>query len=242
MFWRLGRKTAKPSAAEIDLYLSGAGPSSRVCVVGASTKDLVEAAVSRGAQVLVLDFSQTMCDHLERELAPACLTTRCVDILQPPPADLVGSQDLVLADRLVNRFIRRELTGFFRSTLMLLTPGGEMRTTVKIGFYPMDLELLEEGRARGTLERFYDEETRTLDFSQAPDELRARLVPHGDIPREVLLEWYHGRGQESRFEDEGILEALGKVAWEGRRLAVLSAIPCPDSPGTRFYSARAVTG
>lgn len=235
MFWKLGRKTAKPSAREIDLYLADAGPTSRVCVIGASTKDLVEAAVSRGAQVLVLDFSQTMCDQLERELSPTCFLSRCMDILQTPPDDLTGTQNLVLADRLINRFIRQELPQFLRNSLALLAPGGELRTTVKMGFYPMDLSLIEEGRVRGTLERFYDETTRTLDFSQASEELRARLVPHGDIPREVLLDWYHGRCQESRFEDEDIRQALEEATLNGRRLSLLSGFPCPDAPGTQFY-------
>src|SRR5437016_710051 len=81
-------------------------------------------------------------------------------------------------------------------------------SAAELGFYPMDLLLIEEGRRRGTLSRFYDEETCTFDYASAREELEACLVPHGSIERNVLLDWYEGRGKESRFQDEGIQQQL----------------------------------
>jgi hypothetical protein len=99
----------------------------------------------------------------------------------------------------------------------------------------MDHVLLEEGRRRGTLTCFYDEETRTVDYSKAASELEACLVPHGTIPRERLLLWYHGRGRESRFLEHDVREFLASATQGGRQLIKVEKMECPDAPNTVMY-------
>jgi hypothetical protein len=237
LFWRLGRKSARPSRAEIDMFLSGVGPGSRCAIVGASTKELVETAIARQMRVTVLDFSSATLSDLRRELGEACCKYVHLDVLQPIPERMRNTLHIVLADRLVNRFTRQDVPVFLRNVLSLLRDAGELRMTVKLGFYPMDLALIEEGHARGTIGRFYDEATRTIDYSQASEELEKRLVPHGSIPRALLLRWYHGRGKESRFTSNDIREMLAEVTEGGRQFAHINEVSCSDAPNTMMYYA-----
>jgi hypothetical protein len=103
---------------------------------------------------------------------------------------------------------------------------------VKLGFYPMDLRMIELGRERSCLHEFYDEEDRVLDFAAAGAVLEDAVLPHGDIPRDLLLEWYRGRGREKRFEDE---EVRALPARTGVPLELKLAREVPDSPETSMY-------
>jgi SAM-dependent methyltransferase len=237
MFWKLGRKSARPSSAEIMLFLENIPANARCCIIGASTKELIEIAISQQIRVTVMDFSETMLNDLKAEIGENFCTFWHVDILMRIPEVLHKSFDYVLTDRLINRFTRQDVPVFLQNIITLLAHNGQLRMTVKLGYYPMDLLLIEEGRARGTVEKFYDEPSRTIDYSKATDELETRLVPHGDIPREVLLRWYHGRGKESRFVSEDILSMISAASQSGRGFIDFYEALCPDAPNTNMYQA-----
>lgn len=237
MFWRLGRESARPSREEIELFLKGIKSRSRCCIIGATTKDLIEAAIRRGLKVTVLDFSEVTLEDLKADIGAKEFESHCVDVLLPIPQHLLKSQSFIISDRLVNRFTRQDVPIFLRNTLAMLSEAGELRMTVKLGLYPMDIALIEEGRSRGTLAQFYDEATRTLDFSQAHGELKERLIPHGRIPRDVLLQWYQNRGKESRFTDEDIHNQLVAARDQGRSFNTIDRLVCPDAPNTVMYTA-----
>lgn len=238
MFWRLGRVTARPSAQAVDQFLFGAGAACRVCVVGASTKNVVEAALARQASVTVIDFSGVMCRDLRHELPSPALTCHCADILGPPAAPLVGAFDVVVADRLINRMVHAECAVLFAHVCDLLRPGGVARLSAKLGFYEMDRRLLDEGRRRGTIDRFFDQRTRTIDFSQAESELSSIRVEHGRIPSDVLLPWYVGRGRESRFELQDLHGAIGTARARRPDLALESVQDLPDADGSVLLTLR----
>jgi hypothetical protein len=239
-FWESGRTNAKPSTEEIELFVSAVPAGATVTVVGASTKDLVATLIDLGAQVTVLDFSARMCADLADTLPEGSCEILRHDITLPSPAHLRGTQQFVLNDRLVNRFGDVEAQRGAEGMRDLLTAGGVLRTSVKLGMYPMDERMIALGRERGCLERFYDAERRVIDFAEAGDVLPAALLPHGEIDPDLLLKWYRGRGQEKRFEHEDVVAILDNVDLGGRRLRLLSATPFGHAPSTRLYEAEAV--
>lgn len=239
-FWKQGRKSARPSQTEIQMFLSGTAPGERCGILGASTKELVEAAVARQLDVTVFDFSAVMLDDLKSEIGEDSCEYIRLDALEAVPDVLRGSLRFALADRLINRFMVQEVPVFLQNVLALLVTGGELRMTVKLGLYPMDALLIEEGRRRGTLARFYNEDTRTLDYACAMDELKACLVPHGSIPRELLLDWYMQRGKESRFDSDAIRRMLFEANRTQRRFCDIEELNCPDAPGTVMYRAKVI--
>lgn len=232
LFWTQGRVSARPSQAELDAFCAGIDSTHRVCVIGASTKELAESLLQRGATVTVLDFSERMCRDLENAVSGA--DVRVADITADLPADLVGRQDFVLSDRLVNRFDGAEAQLGVNGMASLVGARGEVRTSVKLGLYAMDETMLEHAREQGTADLFWDQETRTIDFSQAGESLEAGVLPHGSIDLAVLKSWYVGRGREKRFEDEEVFELLSIAG-----LADISVSEFPDAPGTNLYAARA---
>jgi hypothetical protein len=198
-FWELGRPSARPDAATIRRFLDGFDAGAPLLIVGASTRDLVVGAVRQGAEVTVIDFSRRMCDDLATAIGALPARILLADIADD--CSHVGQRRFagVLSDRLVNRFTVEESDRALRSMTRLARAGGEVRFTVKHGYYPMDLRLLELGRADGTVARFFDERSHTIDYPAAAHLLERALVPHGDIPRATLLPWYLGRGKETRY-------------------------------------------
>lgn len=237
LFWEVGRTTAKPSQHEIGMFLAGVDAQARCVVVGASTKDLVESLIARGARVIVLDFSKRMCRDLRAALPPGSCEVELADITRPLARHLLGSADFVLSDRLVNRFSGAEALAGLCGMASLLTPGGQIRTSVKLGLYPMDYRMISLGRERGELERFYDAEQKIIDFSAAGNVLTHAVLPHGDIDRALLLNWYRGRGREQRFEHEDVLRLFAQVRVAGATARVISSDVLPDSPESRMYVA-----
>jgi len=234
-FWTIGRVAARPSAREHDLFLNGVGPGDRVCVVGASTKYLIEDAAARGAHVTVLDFSERMCTDLERALDRPDIAVRLVDITQPIAPDLQGAFELVLNDRLINRFATAEAIRACAGMLSL-AGHGTVRASVKLGFYDIDLRLIEYGQAEGTLADYYDASDKTFHFVKAGAVLDRALVAHGDIDRDVLLEWYRRRGKETRFDDEDVRRLLASPDLNRDGAVALQAVvPFPDAPKTQLY-------
>ncbi len=231
LFWKLGRTTAKPSPREIEIFLSP-GDHKKICVIGASTKELIDEALRRLMRVTIVDFSAIMCRDLQDELQSPLLECRTADILEPLAADLAGQFDLVIAERLVNRFVHADCPRFFANAGRLLREGGLARISVKTGFYEMDLRLIEEGRRRGTLNHFFDPTDKTLDFARALDELRSIHVEHGSIPRAVLMRWYAGRGRESRFEVADLTNAVDRAAELFPDMVLQSIQDLPDAGST----------
>ncbi|MDR5859274.1 hypothetical protein FZZ93_03095 [Halomonas eurihalina] len=236
LFWEQGRQSAKPSQPELELFTKGIGEGSRVCVVGASTKDLVDMLLDRGAEVTVYDFSQGMCSSLEQAMGTAPVTIRQLDITAPLDDELTGSYDYVLNDRLINRFTWAEA----KSALMnmcTLAHDGEVRASIKLGHYPMDLRMIAMGEERGTLASFYDRETRTIDFSRAGTVLDDALLPHGDIDPALLLEWYRGRAAEKRFEDEDVVSLATAIApTNGKNAYIVGRDTFADAGDTTLFT------
>jgi hypothetical protein len=236
LFWQQGRESARPSAAAIDTYLAGF-TGARCALLGASTKALAERALALGLELTVFDFSSGMLTALRNELGDRC-SYQLYDVLEAPPGTLRSRFDLIVADRLVNRFCASELAVFFANVALLLEHGGLLRTAVKIGFYPMDLMLMEQGKREGVLERFYDAGSRTFDYSRAEAVLEAAVQPHGTIPRPILLDWYRARGRESRFEVQDLVAALRASSVEGARFEEIRSDPYAGGPDTVLLSAR----
>ncbi|MFD7919955.1 hypothetical protein ACFV3R_12100 [Streptomyces sp. NPDC059740] len=240
LFWESGRTTAKPSDEEIGLFLDGVAAGARCTVVGASTKDLVEKLLERGAEVTVLDFSTRMCDDLRAALPPGSCQVLRHDITRPAPEGLRATQDFVLNDRLVNRFGADEAQAGVTGMLDLLAPGGQLRASVKLGLYPMDERMIAAGRERGTLAEFYQPEAKVIDFAAAGEVLTDALLPHGAISPDLLLQWYRGRGREKRFDHQDVIALVSGAAVDGRALRLVSSTEFGQAPQTRMYTAEAV--
>lgn len=243
LFWKMGRVSARPSKTEIDILLGGINHGERCVIVGASTKELIEEAIRRGIKITVIDFSNTMCNDLRRDIGQ--LSDRCEiichDILGPVPNELKNSEKYVLADRLINRFTLNDAIVFFNNALTMLKNEGEIRTSVKLGFYEMDNILIEEGKKRGTLTNFFDPASNTIDFAAATDELRVSLLPHGSIPSDILLKWYYFRGKETRFNDDDIKQLFHVANSEGKKFSKISSQLFSDSPSTVLYRSTAIS-
>jgi hypothetical protein len=237
-FWESGRQTAKPSTAEIERMTDGIPAGARCVVVGASTRDLIMALLDRGATVVVLDFAERMCADLRAALPPGACQIHQHDITGAPPDQLAGCQHYVLSDRLINRFSETEARPGLLGMAGLLAVGGEVRTSVKLGLYPMDERMIELGRRSGRLAAFYDERQRVMNFAAAGEILEQALLPHGDIPAGVLLDWYRGRGTEKRFEHEDIVQLFANSGTGHGTLRLVSSVFLPDAPATRLYTGR----
>lgn len=244
-YWNAGYRGG-PTRRDIDAYLEGVEPGLPVAVVGASTVHLVAAAVDRGADVTVLDFSPGMREALARELAGRPCRILGQDITADVPEPLRRRFRLVLADRLLNRFVERELCAALRQLLRLLDDAGEVRTSVRLGLYQRDLPLIEEGRRRGVLARFFDESTWVIDYGAAGALLEDALPPHGTIPRDVLLTFYRLRGPEQRLRPGDLERYLAGIADDGRGLRVADVRSFVDAADDSLYVlepfTRATTG
>lgn len=230
-FWTEGRKSARPSAEELDLFTTGISTTDRVVVVGASTKELVENLMGKGIRVMTIDFSDQMCDDLCEAVPDA--EVRVVDVTRPIPSDLLGTADWVLSDRLINRFDAAEAATGVAGMASLLSDGGMLRQSVKIGLYPMDETILAHAREAGATHLFWDEETSTIDFSRAGDSLDSGILPHGEINMDLLKQWYIGRGREKRFSDAEVRDLFEQTG-----CVVEKVQPFPDAPETLMYDSR----
>jgi hypothetical protein len=228
LFWTHGRKSARPSATEINLFLEDLPPSARVVIIGASTKELVEAAVRAGHHVLVVDFATKMLGDLSACLERNCVDVCLADITSEDSLPLNPDADAVLSDRLVNRFTSDEAVIAFSNMFKLCRPGGLVRTSVKLGLYEMDRRMLALAQAKGQLAEVWNPSTKTINLAM-PGILEEALLPHGDIDREILMRWYRGRGRESRYQREDVLH-LARRGFP--MLEVVKIEPLPDAADT----------
>jgi hypothetical protein len=233
-YWNAGYRGG-PTARDIDTYLEGVGPGTPLAVLGASTFHLIAAGIDRGASVTVLDFSAGMRAALRGELDGRACCILAQDITEEIPEALAGQFRFVLADRLLNRFVERELRAALRQLLRLLDDGGQIRTSIRLGLYQRDLPLIEEGRRRGVLDRFYDESTGVIDYGAAGDLLDQVLPPHGDIPRDVLLRFYRLRGPEQRLRAADLRRYIAGTTNGSRGLRVASVRSLVDAPDDDLY-------
>jgi len=208
LFWKEGRQNAKPSDKMINKFLEGILAGQSCLIIGASTKSLIEEALSRNIKITVIDFSKKMCEDLAQEIGVKNVNILVHDALTHPPSLLKNNQQFIISDRLVNRFSQSETSIFFNNIKHYLCEHAELRTTIKMGLYEIDNALIEEGKSRGTVKNFYNEKEGWIDFSLAADELTTSVTPHGTISRDILINWYQKRAREARFNPLDIQQIL----------------------------------
>jgi hypothetical protein len=201
-FWKLGRRTAKPNEETIKWYLENVKSGDYVLVVGGTTIDLINSFVETGAHVYVADFSKRICNEL-KAYVPHNVSICNVNILNPP-FEWLAKFDLVASDTLINRFDYTEAVIFEQNVRNILKIGGMMKSTVKIGLYEMDYNLIRLAKKRGYSLSFWDAPSKTIDYSLAKEILYEGVLPHGDISKDVLISWYSNRGREKRFDVDDI--------------------------------------
>ncbi|MCM3490029.1 hypothetical protein M3689_11980 [Alkalihalophilus marmarensis] len=201
-FWKLGRDTAKPSSETLSWFTQGISNNSKVLIIGGTTVDVINAMEKLGTSVSVVDFSLRICNELRDYVSTE---TNIVH------QDIVNnfkswgeSFDLICSDTLINRFDWDEATRFQNNLYSLLNENGKIRSTVKIGMYPMDHELIDYARNNSIAADFWEEESKTIDYSKAKPILENGLLPHGNINKDDLLAWYGNRGKEKRFEENDL--------------------------------------
>lgn len=209
-FWKQGRGSARPNDHDIHTFVSGLKKGDNIAVIGASTKYLVEYAISLQLNVTVLDFSDIMLKDLNDEIGDKCEYILC-DILQEIPKELKAKFDCVISDRLINRFTNVESVNVIFNSLKLLKDTGIAKHAIKLGLYKMDEKLMQYGKEHNILESFYDNTTKTIDYTKTKEFLSNCIVEHGDIPKEILFKWYIGRGQESRFDMDDMERIIRKA-------------------------------
>lgn len=197
-----------PVGQDIEAYLDGVDANTALAVVGASTVHLIRAAVERGVSVTVLDFAEGQRAALLEAAREWPGGTRCAvehyDATAPTSAKLRHRFDLVLADRLVNRFTEAEALAGIPGLLSLVAPGGRLRTTIRLGLYERDRALLAAAEREGRTGEFFDAESMEIDYGKAGDLLDETIPDHGDIPRATLLDFYRLRGPEKRMTSSDV--------------------------------------
>lgn len=205
-----------PVGEDIEAYLAGVDGDTALAVVGASTVNLIRAAVERGVSVTVLDFAEGQRTALLAAARQWPGGNRCAvehyDATAPVPAELRHRFDLVLADRLVNRFTDEEALAGVPGLLSLVAPGGRLRTTIRLGLYERDRALLAAAEKAGRTGEFFDAEAMEIDYGRAGDLLDQTIADHGDIPRSTLLDFYRLRGPEKRMTEADVARYVDAAA------------------------------
>lgn len=201
-FWRLGRNTAKPSIDTINWYTRDVTKTCSVLIIGGTTVDLIKAMEVIGANVSVVDFSSKICNEL-RDYVSTDTKIFNRDVIHDFKY-WEETYDLICSDTLINRFDANEADRFQRNLYSVLKDNGKMKSTVKIGMYPMDHELIQYAINNEFPTDFWDEENNTLDYSKAKPILESGLLPHGEINKKDLLVWYENRGKEKRFDENDL--------------------------------------
>jgi hypothetical protein len=201
-------------------------PGARTAVVGASTVSLSEAAVVAGADVHVLDFAPGILAAAGRRLGLAEDRRHLVDVTRPIPPDLRGAYDVVLADRLANRFSAADLPAGLRGLRDLTATVGVLGITVRFGLYERDRAILA---ALSGSERcaFWNPAKGEVDYGALPDR-DLPLPVWGRIAAQVIREHLRARGREARFSREELVHHVEQLDDLHRTCAVT------DSGGTEL--------
>jgi hypothetical protein len=234
-YWELAAMTSHPSPHEVAQFLAGVTEDVRVLIIGATTRVLVAEAIARKSYVTVMDFAPRLIEKLRSALQSDRLAYVRHDIGEPVPPSLQGHFDLVASDRLINRFHCSEMPRVCANMGLLARPGGRVRMTARLGLYPLDEALIQEGRKRGTLNDFWEEQTLTIDWSRVGEELEVCATSHGQIPREVVIEWSRQRGIESRISDADVRHIISGANEAGILLELLSVVDMDVAPNTKLY-------
>lgn len=203
-FWDIGHVYIRENENALNLFMNNIDTEQCSCIIGASGVDLIKAAMKYQIKFAVVDFSKQMCEDLAKELYPEQCTMYLHDMIYDPPQRFLNQFYYILTDQVINCFARESVPLFFKNISQMLKPYGELRTIIKIGFYDIDQHIINYGKKIGTVDNFYDMTRKTINYSKAEQELNAIVVPHQDVPKDVLVKWYMNRGEESRFELEDI--------------------------------------
>ncbi|MDE5415403.1 hypothetical protein [Alkalihalobacterium chitinilyticum] len=201
-FWKLGRDTAKPSSDTLDWYTENVTETNSVLIIGGTTVDLINAMEVVGAKVSVVDFSSRICNEL-RDYVSAQTKIINQDVVNDFK-NWGETYDLICSDTLINRFDQDEANRFQENLYNILKDNGKMKSTVKIGMYPMDHELIQFAKNNEISIDFWDEDSNTMDYSKAKPILENALIPHGNINKEDLIAWYGNRCKEKRFYENDL--------------------------------------
>jgi hypothetical protein len=215
-FWTHGRRTAKPTLGSVRWFVDGLDRSGRCLVVGGTSVGLIRAALASGTRLTVLDFSARICN----EVMAVCGDEPEVvlgDILDPPEV-LLNTFSHVLCDRLINRFDWDEAVHFSDMALGVLRPGGILRTTIHLGLYASDLELLRTARETAISTQFWDPASGTIDYALAEPLLGRSTVRHGGISVADLRAWYRQRGREKRYSRAELTSLFADARWSSVEL------------------------
>lgn len=235
MFWRLGDSKIKPASDTIDEYLIGIKPNSPCCIVGASTFSLIKSAISRDLDVTVIDFSERMCSDLEDYLGSQKCKVVLQDILTDLPEPLCSKFSYVMSDRLINRLNVFESRSFIKNVSQLLSIDGELRTTIRMGLYDLDQQLIAFQKKHNITPVIYDEINNTINFNHAEKALIDIVPKNGDIPQEVLMRWYLNRGLEARYTEKLIDQLFQHAETEKHQFDIHRKIPTQDGTPSIFY-------
>lgn len=235
-YWARAGSSSHPSELETATFLGDTGPGDRVLVVGATTAELIGAALERGAEVHVADFAENLLALTAQRFGDR-LTTHHHDITNPPPADLASRFDLVVADRLVNRFHRSEMPQVAANLMSFVAPGGDLRISVRFGLYPLDRKLIQRGEELGTLTRFWDHDTLTIDWAHVTTEIDDVAENNGEIPASVVAAWSRMRGVESRIPPEDIATIAHQASTLGPQITFAPGIAMDLAPDSMIFIA-----
>jgi len=236
-FWEYGRPTARPSKNEIELFVKGIHHNDCCCVIGASTKDLIENILVISNNVFVYDFSRRMCNDLQKSISSKKLSIQELDICAELPKEKYESMDFIVNDRLINRFDLKEIVNYLRSCYEMLRPGGLLKSSLKLGLYEMDKKLITADKNRLKSLTVFDEENNTIDYSNTLDILEDCIIPHGSISKDKLIQWYSNRGKEKRFMN-GDFEELFNTEFSNINFHIEEKIDFIDTPNTILFSMR----
>ena len=156
----------------------------------------------------VLDFSEKMISDLKEVLGDKCSYIK-YDILKGERLD--QKFDLIISDRLVNRFTYWEAVNVIKNSIAMLEENGVVKHAIKLGNYELDNRLIAYAKGNGLALDFWDEETKTIDYTKTKDFLFGCIKEHGNISKDILYKWYLGRGRESRFDHKDIVDIVNSA-------------------------------
>jgi len=213
-FWQLGAKRLKPTKETIKTYIHGIDKKNNCCVIGATSIGLINALLRKNINLTVFDFSKVMCDSLKSK-TKGKIKIIYHDATKTFDKSFFNSFDIVIFDRLINRFSIEECKKFLNNIRRILNDSGEIRTTIKHGLYKLDHEIIESLENRpNELIKIFDSKHLTINYSMAAPTLKKLGLKNGRIKQKDLINWYVNRGKEQRFSDMLIKDILSKANYK----------------------------